>query len=208
MFLRASTFLVAISLFSSQWSCKEKIKAIEKTPLSDVVHHKILDTVGIKDSKMPERFYDEKLKGYISSFIADAARYGIIISDNSKQMLRRVTYVKQLSGGTEPGVLASCNHYVVRKQAVGGTLEERFNTIEVLEDAAARYAGDSPVLEQELVYHEAGHCLLNKKHLPDNVKGIMNPYFKKGDQRAFKSFDGLVSDMFSPEYMAMMPDAE
>ena len=186
-------------------ACKNSDKA-KKTVLSDVINNKVLQAVGVKKIKPPERFYHPDLIGFANNFISDAARYGVIITDQSKELLRVINFSDKLDT-TETGVLASCNRYRGENQAFGGVIEVRWNTIQVLKDATKRYTGESHILLRELLYHELYHCLLNKGHLPEDVPGIMNPFFQRGDQRAFKDWDGLIADMFSKKLRDMTPDA-
>lgn len=204
-------FIASLGLIFIIACAHKKRKWLLETPVQDMVSHTLLESVGFRVLKLPELKFDDALKPFISQFIKDAAKRGVIITDETKKKLRQVVYVDQLTIKGGPGVMAACNRFYTFVGAIGGRKKLNWMTIEVLRKESAVYIGtnkqDAIIKLRELMYHELFHCFMNKGHLPLNYDGIMSPTFTKGSQRAVKEWDALVDDMFSPLYLSVIPDA-
>ncbi|MBP6218893.1 MAG: hypothetical protein KA436_09930 [Oligoflexales bacterium] len=205
--------ILMFSLFSS--GCKTKIvRDLSNTRVSDVVHHTIADKLGVQSSEPPPYRRDEGIMSFLNEFLADAESRrrnngetrGIKITESSLNMLRQVKYVDVLTEGAEKGVIASCNRYYSYDQTLGGKKKIRWTTIEVLRTESEAYAEGNRRRLQELLYHEFFHCLLNKGHLPPDKEGIMSPVLNKNNPRIFTDWDRLVDELFSPEFVDLIPD--
>ena len=164
--------------------------------------------VGSKDD-IPEKSLDPELMEYIDSFVKDAAKYGVMIPNSTVDKLVSFKYVDTLTHGGAEGVIAVCNRYYTKKKKLVGlrleTTKSKWLTIEVLRNE--NFTEGSKMRLKELLYHEIFHCLMNKGHLPEDVDGIMNPVFVRGNRRSEREWDDLVEEMFSPEFLALIPDA-
>ena len=120
-------------------------------------------------------------------------------------------YVDKLSVAAGEGVVAACNRYYVESISQEGLKiyeeQKKWLSIEILKRESEEYTqGKEPKLK-ELVYHELFHCLLNKGHLPPGYDGIMSPVLDQNSTRVFTEWESLVEEMFSPEYLSIIPDA-
>ena len=205
-------FLLALICLGIVIACAHRQrKWLLETPVQDMVSHTLLESVGFRVLKLPKLAFDDELKPFIGQFINDAAKRGVIITEETKQKLRQVVYVDELTVQGGPGVMAACNRFYTYVGTIGGKRQLNWMTIEVLRKESAAYIGsnkeDSVIKLRELMYHELFHCFMNKGHLPPNYDGIMSPTFTKGNQRAVKEWEALVDDMFSPLYLSVMPEA-
>ena len=193
-------------------SCAHKKRRwIMDAPVQDLINHTLLESVGVGVVNLPPKIYEEELKVFVGEFIKDAAKYGVEIPADTRDMLRQIIYVEQLSMQGGPGVMAACNRYFTYQQTFSGQTKLNWMTIEVLRRESAEYTGTNErerlTLLREIMYHELFHCFFNKGHLPEGKSGIMGATFTKGSKRAFLEWDALVEEMFSQEYMDMIPDA-
>ncbi len=182
-----------------------------ESPLSDVFDHRLLKTLGVNEQVLPEIVFDEHLKLFVSQFIKAAKDNGRDISQETQDRLREIKYVDALSIGPAPGVMAVCNRYFAMQETLlGGPKKIHWMVIEVLKSTLDTYTTDDPkkaqILLREVIFHELFHCFMAKGHLPDSTPGIMNAFFVKGDTRAVKEWDQLVTEMFSDKEMALCPD--
>jgi len=193
-------------------ACKHnKRRWILDTPVEDLVHHTLLDIADIGVVDLPPRIYEEELMAFVTPFVEDAKKYGINIPKETQNMLRQVVYVDKLSMQGGPGVMAACNRYYTYQKTVSGRKKLNWMTIEVLRKESRDYTGDDEskrlILLREIMYHEIFHCFFNKGHLPPGKSGIMSATFTKGNKRAFRQWPALVEEMFSKEYIDLIPDA-
>jgi hypothetical protein len=196
LFLRL--FLLFFVL-SSTTACKT-VQAKYKNLEDDFVSVFVKET----EAKIPDTKFDSGLMLYRDQFLADAEKYGVHITDLSRDALRRLEYVDQLSVQHDGNVIAACSRfYTWQKDS-----KVRWMVIEVLKDKAQKYTGGEAIRLKELLYHEFFHCFLNKGHLPEGKEGIMAPVLTRNSQRVYLDWDGLVEEMFSPEYLELIPDAQ
>ena len=158
-------------------------------------------------ANLPERRLDSALSPFIPQFLDDAKKRGVIIPQETVDMLRQLIYVDQLSTAPEPGVMAVCTRYYADEYTYAGPQEVKWMNIEVQRAQSLFYTEGNPKRLQELIYHELFHCFLNKGHLPLGVPGIMGSSLSKGSDRIFVDWNGLVDEMFSPKYLQMIPNA-
>ena len=200
---------LSMSIFSN---CKS-LRGLSSDKFTDAFSHRIV----IGSRKLPERKIDENYKIILESFLKDARDNGVIIKPESIKKLRRVEKVDEFSVPSGPGVIASCNRYVVGENVIDNfsvaVLPVQYMTIEVLKKALEDHARVDentnqihPEKEKEVLYHELFHCLLNKGHLPPGEEGIMAPSISRTSRRVFKEWDRLVEEMFSPKYLNLIPD--
>ena len=192
-------------------SCRTRNKtSFFERPLQDMVSHTLLDTVGIGYIKVPDKRFDPELLPYIGQFIDDAKKRGVKITQASKEKLRQVVYVDAFSIDDEStDAVASCNRYYSQVTTLSGPKELNWMTIEVHKERHKSLVGEGKgrlIRLRELVYHELFHCFLNKGHLPDGYDGIMRPALSNRNPDKFDNWEGMVNDMFSPEYLAIIPD--
>ena len=203
---RLVTLTAAILLIGS--SCKLKL-GNKPLRISDVVHHKILETAGLEKRNPPPRFYDPDLEGFVGEFLKDASDRQVAIPQDAIDKLRQIKYVDALSTAAEEGVIAACSRYFIEEKTLtGSSMSIKWTIIEVLRSATETFTESNRIRLRELMYHELFHCLMSKGHLPDGVEGIMSPTFAKGDRRAFTDWKKLVDDMFSQKFIDMIPDTE
>ena len=196
--------LCSILILPLLFSCKSLLKVGK---VKDIFNHKII----WKKANLPDPEYDAELKPYVDSFVADARKYGVNITDEAVSKLRLLRYVDKLSATSGEGVVASCNRYYVESITQEGLKiydeKSKWLSIEILYKESKEYTqGQEPKLK-ELVYHELFHCLLNKGHLPAGYDGIMSAVLDQSSQRVFTEWDQLVEEMFSPQYLSIIPDA-
>lgn len=156
---------------------------------------------------LPERRYDKPLTAFLSEFVTDADKRGVVIPQKTSDMLRQIVYVDKLSIPAEPSVMAACARFYSSEQDMFEKRRVRWMIVEVLRKESEQYTGGDRILLRELVYHELFHCLLNKGHLPEGVPGIMAPTLNQSNKRAFNDWEGLVDEMFSQKYLDLIPDA-
>lgn len=180
-------------------------------PVQDMVNHTLLSVAGVHVVSLPPEQHEKELEAFIQPFIDDARKFGVIIPQETKEMLRQIIYVDRLSMKAGAGVIAACNRYYTYQQTLSGKRKLEWMTIEVLRKESLDYTGTDPqerqVLLKEVVYHELFHCFLNKGHLPPGKSGIMSATLVKGSRRAFLEWDALVEEMFSKEYLDLIPPA-
>lgn len=157
--------------------------------------------------KVPEKDHDPELKPYITQFLADAEARHITIPQETVDMLKEFIYVDQMSTASEPGVMAACTRYYTYHLKDGEEVKVKWMNIEVLRNEVQMFTRGQEPLLRELLYHELFHCFLNKGHLPDGVPGIMSPTLDSNSQAVFANWTGLLDEMFSPEYVQLIPDA-
>lgn len=204
MQVRKTCYLCFFVAFGS--CATKKVKSLGELELRDVFHHSIMDAFGVPKQKAPKLKRDPELEVMLHSFVADAARHGVIIHEDTVDRLRRLVYVEQLSYGKGKGVVAACSRFYITKATLSGPRQLKWMQIEVLRSGAEELTGGEPQLLKELVYHELYHCLLNKGHLPPDVEGIMSAKLIAKNTRAIKHWDDLIADMFSPYLMSLTPD--
>ena len=208
----ASVAVLALLLLAFGAGCiRKRHRWILEAPVQDFVNHTLLRGVGIGIVSLPPIRFDHELVKFVPEFIRDAKKHGVDIPLRTQDMLRQIVYVDRLSVKSSFGAMAACHRYYTWQQTLGGKRKLYWMTIEVLEKESRGYAGTDPasrsVLLRELMYHELFHCFLNKGHLPEGKSGIMSSTFIRGSRRAFQQWDALVAEMFSKEYMDLIPDA-
>ncbi|MDD9951405.1 MAG: hypothetical protein OXT67_07545, partial [Zetaproteobacteria bacterium] len=200
-----------ISLCLAPLACKKRVVWDTQAPLHDFINHELLDAAGVKNIGAPSYQYDDELKPFLQQFLDDAKKYKVDIPAEKVLELRQMIYVDQLSSTSHPGVMAACNRYRATQATVSGNRPLKWMVIEVLQEAVTHYAGTGKsrlILLREVMYHELFHCLMSKGHLPQGVSGIMSATFRRGDNRAHSQWDKLVTEMFSPEQMDIIPNVE
>lgn len=204
-------FSLCIIIINSISACKKRIQWDVQAPLHDVINHNLLDAAGVNKIEAPTYQYDEELRPFFQQFIDAAKKHQIEISEEKKLELRQMIFVDKLTNMSNSGVMAACNRYRASQATVSGNRPLRWMVIEVLNPAIDRYAGTGKsrvILLREVMFHELFHCLLSKGHLPTGVSGIMSATFRRGDNRAQNRWDELVKDMFSKNFMELIPNVE
>lgn len=196
--LRLTTFFV-LSVFVLG-SCKTRHDIFRKT--NDFFHvvFQVKSNVAI-----PEKEWDPDLGIYVGRFVEDANIRGVQITPDSMDMLKRFVYVDELSSGAEPGVMAACTRYYAYKMIKGQETKVKWMNIEVLRNQAELFSRGREIFLRKLLYHEMFHCFLNKGHLPDGVPGIMAPTLDSNSSDV-ERWSALLDEMFSPEYLQLIPD--
>ncbi len=156
---------------------------------------------------LPEWRRDSQLAVYIPQFLQDAESQGHPISQEMQNRLRQLVYVDQLSVPADPGVMAACSRYYATEFTISGTSELKWMNIEVLRKESQLFTKGDVFLLRELVYHELFHCYMNKGHLPEGYSGIMSPTLDPSSTLVHTDWQGLVDEMFSEKYLALIPDA-
>lgn len=196
------------SFFTILSACGPQLEKLADQPVGDIIGHNIADSLGLGSGEEPERFYDPQLVRFVYEFVANAKEHGVIILPATLDRLKQIKYVPKLSVGAGEGVIAACNRYYIEVSTVGGSKQVKYLIIEVQTPAVQDFTEGSLIRLRELMFHELFHCLLNKKHLPDDVAGIMSAKLTKGSTRAFTEWDQLVEELFSPKFISLIPNAE
>lgn len=161
-----------------------------------------------KKPKIPEKEWHPELEPYVHDFVHDAKIRGVDIKAETLDLLKRFVYVKSFSSGINPpGVVAACIRFYGYETTKVGRKRVLWFNIEVIQGGSNDYAQGNPIFLKELLYHELFHCLMNKGHLPQGVPGIMAPTLTRGSTRVLTDWEGLVDEMFSPEYLELIEDA-
>jgi hypothetical protein len=216
-FMNAKSFslllLLICGFLSLQFleSCaKATRKNVLNMPLQDVFDHKLLTGLGIEVHDIPEQKFDTDIMVFVNQFIRDAKERGVLIPEENLSTLRTILWVDHLAIGDQPGVMAVCNRYYTNEETLSGSKRVRWTTIEVHRKNTDNYIKDDKSILQirfrEVIYHELVHCLLNKGHSPNNVPGLMNAFFAQGSKRAVETWGGLLKQLFSKDYLALLPD--
>lgn len=182
------------------------IKKVNSATISDIVSHDILAQAGVDPPKIPTIERDDRLEPILYDFIDQAEVYGVKVPKTQVDKIRKMVFVKRFSKKTNPKAIAVCHRYNYKERSViGGKAIVKFNwfNIEVHQAKAKRLAGNNRTLLKKIIFHELGHCLLNKGHLPKNKKGIMAAVF--GDNVKIEDrWTDLVEDMFTN--LHLVPD--
>lgn len=198
----ARQLIIALLLGSLATGCAiRQLKSVGSIPdLVDVF-------IEPHELELPPPEFDPTLKPFIGQFVADAHVRGVNITDESVSMLRKFVYVDRLSVPQSGKVIAACSRFHSWEITATERKKVRWNIIEVLRKESQDYTEGDPKRLKELAYHELFHCFLNKGHLPRGVPGIMAPALSKGSDRIYTDWKGLVDEMFTKEYIDLIPDA-
>lgn len=194
--------IILVSFIST--SCKTRIKKVDKA-VSDLANI----FVPPHKAKIPEEYFDPSLKPYIAMFVADARKRDVLITDESVKMLRVLKYVDNLSVVEDESVIAACSRFNSWDETATDRKKVRWNIIEVRREASDNFTGGEEMRLRELIYHELFHCFLNKGHLPDDKDGLMSPNLSSNSDRVYgKSWEQLIDEAFSKEFINLIPDAK
>lgn len=201
--------ILAIHILTEACAPKiEKLTKIPNLPDLDKVQHDLLKVIGVKEKNMPEVSYDSDLLKYRDEFITEAESYNKPISQNTINSLRVIKYVNRLSQGSGPSVVAACNRYKTKHKRIGGGKVVKWKEIEVLKDRLLGFASGEELRIRLILYHEFFHCFYDKSHLPADKRGIMSAVLYRGNGGLFKTWHQQLADMFSDEYMNIIPDID
>lgn len=129
---------------------------------------------------MPEFYVDDKFQPYLDEFLMYAKDYGTDVSDI--KYLTRISEVDYLGDG----VLGKCIDWFHPK--TGET---------VYREILIKKIDSRPIACLKMtVFHELGHCVLNKEHDPMGSNTIMEPYLSCDPVGINDNWDVLVEGFF------------
>ncbi len=196
-------FILLTFFFAGCASIKKKVNNISED---------IFDKVA-PSQDLPPRYYEPEVTSFVGEFKRAAEKNFVEINQEMYDRLRRIEWVDTIASDPEGTVLAACIRYShTSSSALTGDVTVKWTVIEVLKSRVMAFTGDSRIRLREIIFHELFHCLLGKGHLPENVNGIMSASLAKTNRRAYGSegysWDDLVSEMFSAEFINMIPDVD
>lgn len=143
-----------------------------------------------KPKLMPAEYIDAKLGGYLDDFLLDAKAHGKEVPAIVVGSLRVMRFVEDMdaqkakygqpTGGDEDtvGTCASLDEVSTLDAGVRKLNLKEYEWREIWISrpyVQAKAEGLPDLLLKELVYHELGHCLLQRKHAASKPHKIMSP---------------------------------
>lgn len=135
---------------------------------------------GKENFTVVENYIDPELQEYFDSFKAEAAKYDIKVD---YEALRVDGYIRNIN---ERGVAGQCQ-----------TFEDGLNAVIISPNYWNRIEG----LQREfLVYHELGHCILDRVHIDDaNPDGTCKSMMHSGNDQCVLNYSRRTKDEFLKE---------